>query len=78
MGKKFIKIIAEHHTDGTIRPVSIDWNGRNLTIDKISDVRQAASLKVGGQGIRYTCKICGKDVYLFCDDGFWFVEKLYK
>jgi hypothetical protein len=75
MEKKFIKVIAEHHTDGTIRPVAIDWNGRNLTVDKISDIRQAASLKGGGQGIRYTCKICGKDVYLFCDEGLWFVEK---
>ena len=75
MEKKFIKVIAEHHTDGTIRPVSIDWNGRKLSIDKISDTRQAASLKGGGQGIRYTCKICGRDVYLFCDDGYWFIEK---
>jgi hypothetical protein len=75
MEKKFIKVIAEHHTDGTIRPVSIDWNGRKLSIDKISDIRQAASLKGGGQGIRYTCKICGKDVYLFCDEGRWFIEK---
>lgn len=75
MEKKFIKVIAEHNIDGAIRPVSIDWNGRNLTVDKISDIRQAASLKGGGQGIRYTCKICGKDVYLFCDEGLWFVEK---
>ena len=76
MEKKFIKVIAEHHTDGTIRPVSIDWNGRKLSIDKISDIRQAASLKIGGhrQGTRYTCKICGKDVYLFCDDGLWFID----
>ncbi|MBP2632607.1 MAG: hypothetical protein H6Q70_3235, partial [Firmicutes bacterium] len=35
MEKKFIKVIAEHNIDGAIRPVSIDWNGRNLTVDKI-------------------------------------------
>jgi len=35
---------------------------------------QAASLKAGGQGMRYTCRIAGKQVFLFCDDGRWFVE----
>lgn len=74
MEKKFIKVIAEHHIDGAIRPISIDWDGRKLSIDKISDIRQAASLKVGGQGIRYTCRIYGKEIYLFCDDGAWFIE----
>ncbi|MBP2630680.1 MAG: hypothetical protein H6Q70_1308 [Firmicutes bacterium] len=75
MEKKFIKVIAEHHIDGKTRPISIDWNGRNLEVDKISDIRQAASLKGGGQGTRYTCKICGRDIYLFCDEGLWFIEK---
>jgi len=68
--------MAEHFTDGMVRPVSIDWDGRKLSVDKISDIRQAASLKGGGQGTRYTCKICGRDVYLFCDDGRWFVESI--
>ncbi|WP_110953025.1 hypothetical protein [Anaerosinus massiliensis] len=75
MEKKFIKVIAEHYPDGAIRPVAIDWDGRNLSVDKILDIRQAASLKCGGQGTRYTCKICGKAVYLFCDDGRWFMDK---
>jgi hypothetical protein len=75
MEKKFIKVIAEHFTDGTVKPLSIDWDGRNLSVDKISDIRQSASLKGGGQGTRYTCKICNRDVYLFCDDKLWFIEK---
>jgi hypothetical protein len=44
-------------------------------IDKVTDVRQAPSLKGGGLGIRYTCRILGKEVYLFCDEGKWFIEK---
>ena len=74
MEKKFIKVIAEHDTTGAMKPLSIEWEGRRLIVDRVVDVRQAASLKMGGQGIRYTCKICGKEVYLFCDDGMWFLE----
>lgn len=72
--KKYVKVIAEHDTDGKIKPLAIDWNGKKLSVDKITDIRQAASLKVGGQGIRYTCKICGKEVYMFCDNGYWFID----
>ncbi|MBP2644147.1 MAG: polymerase [Firmicutes bacterium] len=44
-------------------------------IDRVSDVRRSASLKGGGLGIRYTCKIMGKQVFLFDDEGKWFLEK---
>lgn len=50
----------------------------NFAIDRVLDVRQAASLRGGGQGMRYTCRICGKEVYLFCDDGRWFLERVAK
>jgi len=38
-------------------------------VDRLIDVRQAAPLKDGGVGIRYTCKIMGKQVHLFDDIG---------
>jgi hypothetical protein len=76
VSKQFIAVTAEHGPDGRIRPLSIKWtNGRVYDIDKVLDVRQAASLKSGGQGMRYTCRISGKEVYLFCDEGKWFIEK---
>ncbi len=76
MGKIYLDVIAEHTRCGTIRPVSIKWaDGRIFAIDKVMDVRLAASLKAGGQGIRYTCRIRNKEVYLFCDDGIWFLEQ---
>lgn len=43
-------------------------------IDRILDVHQAGSLKGGGQGMRYTCRIRSKELFLFCDDERWFVE----
>jgi len=76
MGKIFLKVTAEHDANGHTRPLLLTWkDGRKYEIDKILDVRQAASLKCGGQGLRYTCRICGKEVHLFCDEGKWFVEQ---
>ncbi|MDF2566440.1 MAG: hypothetical protein K0Q53_2844, partial [Massilibacillus sp.] len=49
--------------------------GRKYSVDKVLDVRMAASLKMGGQGMRYKCRIHGKEVFLFCDTGQWFIER---
>ena len=54
---------------------AITINGRSYQIDRVLDIRRAASLKAGGVGRRYTCRICGKERYLWLeDDGKWFVE----
>ncbi|MBP2640187.1 MAG: hypothetical protein H6Q66_1138 [Firmicutes bacterium] len=75
MSKVFIAVTAEHDAGGKIHPLALTWtDGRKYEIDRVLDVRQAASLKCGGQGLRYTCRICGKEVYLFCDEGKWFVD----
>ncbi|MDF2634774.1 MAG: hypothetical protein K0R78_1648 [Pelosinus sp.] len=76
MGKVFVQITAEHDVNGAIRPLTIRWeDGRIFEVDRVLDVRQAVSLKSGGLGIRYTCKIMGKQIYLFDDEGKWFVER---
>ena len=76
MSKTFVKVIAEHDENGVIKPLNIFWtDGRKFEIDRISDVRQAPSLKGGGLGSRHTCHVMGKQFYLFCDEGQWFVEK---
>jgi len=68
-------VTAEHDKSGQIRPLCLTWtDGRKYEIDRVLDVRQAPSLKGGGLGIRYTCRIRGKEFYLFCDEGKWFVE----
>jgi hypothetical protein len=75
MGKIFVKITAEHDTNGQVRPIEMIWSdGRRFSIDQVLDIRQAASLKGGGVGMRYTCRICNKQVYLFDDEGRWFIE----
>ena len=42
-------------------------------VDKILDVRRAACQSVGGVGDRYTCRIQGKESYLWFEKGRWFV-----
>jgi hypothetical protein len=75
MRKVFVTVLSEHAPDGRCKPISITWeDGKVYEIDRILDVRQAASLKAGGTGIRYTCRIRGKETYLFDDEGKWFVE----
>ena len=55
--------------------LSAPWtDGKKYEIDRVADVRQAPSLRGGGLAIRYTVKIRGKEVYLFEDEGRWFVE----
>ncbi|VBB05552.1 Hypothetical protein LUCI_0762 [Lucifera butyrica] len=76
MGKVFVEVIAVHDIEGKIRPLSLKWeDGRVFEIDRVLDARQAASLKGGGCGMRYTCRIGRREFFLFCDEGRWFVEK---
>ena len=59
-----------------ILPTEILWeDGRVFPIDRVLEIKRAASLKVGGSGIRYTCRIGRNQTYLFLDDNRWFVEK---
>lgn len=71
-----LDIIVEHKKDGRAVPKMILWDdGRKFSIDKVLDVRQAAALRCGGIGTRYICKICGKEVAIFDEEGKWFIEK---
>ena len=38
-------------------------------------MRQAASRKAGGQGIRYVCEVEGSIAVLFHDEPYWFIER---
>lgn len=73
--KVFVEVSVIFDLDGRMIPKALRWeDGRVYHIDKVLDSRRAASLKAGGQGIRYTCRIGGKDKYLYYDAPKWFVE----
>ena len=74
--KVYVSVTAEFGVDGQLRPLTITWeDGRIYEIDRVLDIRRAASLKAGGAGIRYTCRIQGKVTYLFLENDRWFVER---
>lgn len=39
----------------------VDVTAEHSRVDRVLDVRMAAALKDGGQGIRYTCRVHGRE-----------------
>ncbi len=75
--KVYVDVTAEFSKDGDLVPKSFRWeNGQIYEIERIKDVRRAASLKAGGVGMRYTCVIDGQEKHLFYEDNnMWFMER---
>lgn len=74
MLKNILKL-PQHLTVTAVLCPTIFWDdNRRYKIDRITDVRYASSLKAGGCGIRYTCRILGKERYIFLEENKWFVE----
>lgn len=74
--KVFVEVIAKFDLEGQVTPLSFVWeDGREFMIERVTDVRRAASLKAGGQGMRYTCIVMGKQTQLFLEyNNQWFIE----
>lgn len=73
--KVYVHVIAVFNPEGQIMPDAVIFeDGYCYPIDKVLDVRRAASLKAGGAGMRYTVRILGKETYLFLEENRWFVE----
>ena len=74
--KVYVSVKAVFYPEGGFKPVSCIWeDGQEYEINRVTDIRRAASLKAGGAGIRYTCKVENREVYLFLEEDRWFMEK---
>ena len=83
--KVYVAVAAEFDSEGRLIPTVITWeDGNKYEIDRVTDIRQAAAMKAGGQGDRYTVQINGHQSYLFFERnasltgnniGRWFVER---
>ena len=83
--KVYVQVKVDFREDGVMLPRGIIWeDGREYEIDRVTDIRQAAAMRAGGQGDRYTVRIGGKQSYLFFERspnqtgnciGRWFVER---
>jgi len=55
--------------------------GTVLLVSRVLSTTRAASLRAGGQGMRYECRVANaRDgylfrIYLFHDGDYWFIEK---
>lgn len=75
MRKVYVEVTAHFDLEGKLTPLTILWeDGHTFEVDKILDCRRAASLKAGGVGMRYLCRIAGKETHLFYEGPKWFVE----
>lgn len=83
--KVYVQVNADFNTDGVMLPRELIWeDGEKYIIDRVTDIRQAAARKAGGQGDRYTIEVRGHKSYLFFERapqltgnviGRWFVER---
>ena len=74
--KVYVEVKAKYYSDGRIEPLSVIWeDGHEYEIDKVLDMRRAASLKAGGVGLRYTVRIGRTETFLFLEENRWFVER---
>ena len=73
--KEYVTVDARFTKEGKLLPLSVLWeDGTRYEVDKVLAIEPRASLKVGGAGIRYTCRIEGEVTYLFLEEDRWFVE----
>lgn len=73
--KVYIDVYTIMKKDGTVIPVQFRWeDDQKYKIDKVKFITPAASLKVGGRGIRYTVMVNGLERFFFRDEDRWFVE----
>ena len=75
--KTYVDVVVEFDVDGRMTPLEIVWeDGRRFAIDRVVEQRRAASLKVGGQGMRYMVEVGGRTTFLYHEDPAWFVEEI--
>ena len=75
--KVYVDVLASFSKDGRLKPVELIWeDGNRYHIDRINDIRRAATRKAGGCGILYTCVVNGQESHLYYEENYkWFVER---
>lgn len=83
--KVYVEVLLHNTLEGFLLPFKFKTDHDDkFYIDKVINIEQAASLKAGGQGMRYSCQVvinteddhifeCRIDLYH--DGDFWFVEQ---
>ena len=65
--KKYVEVTVAFDESGRMLPRAIKWDDEiTYEIDRVLDIKQAASMRCGGQGDRYTIRVNGCDTYQMC------------
>ena len=78
--KVYVDVNENRLKDGKVIPLSFIWeDGDRYEIDRILDIRPAASLKAGGAGLRYTIRVRHRETFMFLEEdgrvSKWFMER---
>jgi len=84
--KKYVRVISDNFLTydankqralPEIKPLIVCYtDGRQFEIDAVSKPEPGASLKSGGAGMRYACRIKNTLYYLYLEDNTWFIERI--
>lgn len=75
--KRYVEVEATFLVDGCIVPRAVVWDdGRRFPVRAVLGTRRCASLKVGGEGVRYDVLVGHARTFLFHEDPRWFVEEI--
>ena len=77
--KCYVEVVVDVDADGRETPLAICWeDGRRFRISRVVERRYAASMKVGGHGMRYAVIVEGQAQprFLWHDDRAWYVERI--
>lgn len=75
MRKKYVKVLTEINEEGFKTPKIIVYNDVKYEIDKVIDIKNRSSMKVGGIGEKYSIRIGNNITSIFFENGRWFVEE---
>lgn len=82
--KVYVKVTVSFTEEGQMLPRAFEWEDEKVRIDRVVAIKQAAAMRCGGQGDRYTVIVHGQQTYLYFESnasltgdniGRWFVER---
>lgn len=83
--KVYVNVKVVFNKEGQMRPRAFEWeDGRVYKIDRVTEIKQAAAQRCGGQGDRYTIIVQRKERQLYFERsasltgdniGRWFIER---
>lgn len=72
--RKYVPVVLRVNEDGKITPLVIEFDAAHkYPVDAVLDVRRAACQSAGGVGERFTCRIQGRETYIWLEKGRWFI-----